>query len=105
MATNFQSSVLRQKVDQLMGILWAGGETDQTPACERWTPGTRREVRAAPEITAMVGGLVDPKPGMCICEPAVGTAGFLIPAYHHIHRRHTAKATLAKGMVDGRLLE
>ena len=42
---------------------------------------------------------------MRICDPACGTAGFLISAYNHILRRHTKPADLARGIVDGSLLK
>ncbi len=47
---------------------------------------------------------MDPKPNKRICDPAVGTAGFLVAAHDHILREHTAKAGLARGEVDGQLL-
>jgi type I restriction enzyme M protein len=53
----------------------------------------------------MIVSLVDPQPGRRICDPACGTAGFLIAAYQHILRAHTSKASLAKGIVDGQKLE
>ena len=49
--------------------------------------------------------LVDPQPGQRICDPACGTAGFLISAFTHILRQHTKPADLARGIVDGSLLK
>ena len=48
---------------------------------------------------------MDPQPGLRICDPACGTAGFLISAYTHILRHHTKPADLARGIVDGNLLK
>lgn len=36
----------------------------------------------------MIVALVNPKPGMHICDPASGTAGFLIAAYNHVLQTH-----------------
>jgi len=49
----------------------------------------------------MIVALVDPQPSHHICDPACGTAGFLIAAYDFIRRNHTSKADLAKGRVTG----
>jgi len=53
----------------------------------------------------MMVALVDPRPGMRICDPACGTAGFLIAAYNYILRNHTSKADLAKGHPTGNELK
>ena len=42
-----------------------------------------------PVIEAMVAA-VDPEPGETVCDPAVGTGGFLLAAYEHIPRWNTA---------------
>jgi type I restriction enzyme M protein len=49
----------------------------------------------------MIVALVDPQPGRRICDPACGTAGFLIAAFEYIRRNHTSKAELAKGHLTG----
>lgn len=67
--------------------------------------GTNGQFRTPRHIIAMVVALVNPKPGMRICDPACGTAGFLIAAYNHILRENTSKAALAKGETDGGLLK
>ncbi|HVA02017.1 MAG TPA: class I SAM-dependent DNA methyltransferase [Terriglobia bacterium] len=67
--------------------------------------GTNGQFRTPRHIIAMIVALVDPKPGMRICDPACGTAGFLIAAYNHILRQNTSKAALAKGDSDGDLLK
>lgn len=67
--------------------------------------GTNGQFRTPRHIIAMIVALVNPKPGMRICDPACGTAGFLIAAYNHILRENTSKAALAKGVSDGDLLK
>ena len=66
--------------------------------------GTNGQFRTPRHIIDLIVSLVDPEPGLRICDPACGTAGFLISAYTHILRRHTKPADLARGIVDGRRL-
>ena len=66
--------------------------------------GTNGQFRTPRHVIDLIVALVDPQPNKRICDPAVGTAGFLIAAYKHILRRHTEKAVLARGEVDGQLL-
>jgi type I restriction enzyme M protein len=67
--------------------------------------GTNGQFRTPRHIIGMIVALVDPKPQLRICDPACGTAGFLIAAFNHILRQNTSKATLAKGAADGDLLK
>lgn len=67
--------------------------------------GTNGQFRTPRHIIDLMVALVDPQPGLRICDPACGTAGFLISAYTHILRRHTKPADLARGIVDGSLLK
>lgn len=67
--------------------------------------GTNGQFRTPRHIIAMIVALVDPQPGMRICDPACGTAGFLIAAYNHILQKYTSKAALAKGHPTGDLLK
>jgi type I restriction enzyme M protein len=66
--------------------------------------GTNGQFRTPRHIIQMIVALVHPKPGMRICDPACGTAGFLIAAYNLILRNHTSKGALAKGQAIGDLL-
>lgn len=66
--------------------------------------GTNGQFRTPRHIIDLIVTLVDPKPGKRICDPACGTAGFLISAYNHILRKFTKPADLARGIVDGELL-
>jgi type I restriction enzyme M protein len=63
--------------------------------------GTNGQFRTPRHIIAMIVALVDPQPGQRICDPACGTAGFLIAAFDHIRRNHTSRAELAKGHPTG----
>jgi len=67
--------------------------------------GTNGQFRTPRHIIDLIVALVDPQPGLRICDPACGTAGFLISAYTHILRKHTKPADLARGIVDGSLLK
>lgn len=66
--------------------------------------GTNGQFRTPRHIIDLIVALVDPRPGQRICDPACGTAGFLISAYTHIVRQHTKPADLRRGNVDGSLL-
>ncbi len=67
--------------------------------------GTNGQFRTPRHIIDLIVALVDPQPGQRICDPACGTAGFLISAFTHILRQHTKPADLARGIVDGSLLK
>jgi type I restriction enzyme M protein len=63
--------------------------------------GTNGQFRTPRHIIDLIVALVDPQPGKRICDPACGTAGFLISAYNHILRDNTKPADLSRGLVDG----
>ncbi len=67
--------------------------------------GTNGQFRTPRHIINLIVALVDPQPGKRICDPACGTAGFLISSYNHILRKNTKSADLARGTVDGGLLK
>jgi type I restriction enzyme M protein len=67
--------------------------------------GTNGQFRTPRHIIEMIVNLVDPQPGMRICDPACGTAGFVIASFNHILSGHTSKATLAKGQTTGDLIK
>jgi type I restriction enzyme M protein len=67
--------------------------------------GTNGQFRTPRHVIDLIVALVDPQPGKRICDPACGTAGFLISAYNHILRKNTKPADLARGTVDGGLLK
>lgn len=49
------------------------------------------QFRTPRHIIQLICELVDPKLGDAICDPACGTAGFLLGAYQHILTQHTSK--------------
>jgi type I restriction enzyme M protein len=67
--------------------------------------GTNGQFRTPRHIIDMITALVNPQPGQRICDPACGTAGFLISAFNHILRQNTKPADLKRGMVDGSMLK
>jgi type I restriction enzyme M protein len=67
--------------------------------------GTNGQFRTPRHIIDLIIALVNPQPGNLICDPACGTAGFLISAFTHILRQHTKPADLKRGVVDGALLK
>lgn len=67
--------------------------------------GTNGQFRTPRHVIELIVELVNPEPGMRICDPACGTAGFLIAAYRHILRQHTKPADLKRGIVDGSLMK
>lgn len=55
------------------------------------TAGINGQFRTPRHIIRMMVSLVDPKIGDKICDPACGTAGFLVCAYEHILKEKTSK--------------
>ena len=60
------------------------------------TAGKNGQFRTPRHIIKMMVELVDPEYGENICDPACGTAGFLITAYEHILKKNTSKELLKK---------
>ncbi len=52
--------------------------------------GKNGQFRTPRHIIGMIVELVDPDIGDRLCDPACGTAGFLINAYEYIIRKHTS---------------
>lgn len=52
------------------------------------TAGKNGQFRTPKHIRDMMVKMIDPKPGELICDPACGTAGFLISAAEHIRSEH-----------------
>jgi type I restriction enzyme M protein len=67
--------------------------------------GTNGQFRTPRHIIDLIVELVDPQPGQRICDPACGTAGFLISAFTHILEKHTKSADLKRGLLDGSQLK
>lgn len=67
--------------------------------------GTNGQFRTPRHIIDLIVELVNPQPGQRICDPACGTAGFLISAFTHILRQNTKAADIKRGNVDGSMLK
>ncbi len=67
--------------------------------------GTNGQFRTPRHIINLITELVDPRADERICDPACGTAGFLIEAFSHILRQNTKPADLKRGLEDGALLK
>lgn len=55
------------------------------------TAGTNGQFRTPKHIRDMMVAIVDPRPGERICDPAMGTAGFLISAADHLRNDPTMR--------------
>lgn len=55
------------------------------------TAGANGQFRTPQHIRNMMVALMDPKPGQLICDPACGTAGFLISAAESIRKNHESE--------------
>ncbi len=67
--------------------------------------GTNGQFRTPRHIIDLMTALVNPQPGQRLCDPACGTAGFLISAFNHILRQYTKPADFKRGLMDGALLK
>jgi type I restriction enzyme M protein len=67
--------------------------------------GTNGQFRTPRHIIDMIVAMVAPKPGERICDPACGTAGFLISAFNYILGTNTSKSSLKRGEVNGDFLK
>jgi type I restriction enzyme M protein len=63
--------------------------------------GTNGQFRTPRHIIDLIVALVNPQPGQRICDPACGTAGFLISAYKHILREYSRPSDVSRGIYDG----
>jgi type I restriction enzyme M protein len=67
--------------------------------------GTNGQFRTPRHIIDLIVEMVNPQPVQRICDPACGTAGFLISVLAHILRQNTKPADLKRGIVDGSMLK
>jgi type I restriction enzyme M protein len=65
------------------------------------TAGINGQFRTPRHIIRMVVELMKPQPTERICDPACGTAGFLVEAYDYLLRHNTSEAGKHIEMVDG----
>ena len=63
--------------------------------------GLNGQFRTPRNIIDMMIKLIDPKPGETICDPACGTAGFLVSSYKHILQQNTDKKEIKNNILDG----
>lgn len=69
----------------------AKGDLYEYLLSELKTAGKNGQFRTPRHIIKMMVALANPKIGDLICDPACGTAGFLVNAYEHILRANTSK--------------
>ena len=65
------------------------------------TAGKNGQFRTPRHIIRMMIEILDPKFGDRICDPACGTAGFLVASYEHILRGNTSKDLLKENNLAG----
>ena len=65
------------------------------------TAGKNGQFRTPRHIIKMMTELVDLKYGDKICDPACGTAGFLVSAFEHILKNNTSKELVKEGNYAG----
>ena len=53
------------------------------------TAGQNGQFRTPRHVIRMMVNMCDPRPGERICDPAAGTCGFLVNAWHHLLETHT----------------
>ena len=63
--------------------------------------GLNGQFRTPRNIIDMMVKIINPKPGETICDPACGTAGFLVSSYKHILRENTSIKDLEKNIISG----
>jgi type I restriction enzyme M protein len=63
---------------------------------ELTTAGKNGQFRTPRHIIKMMVELLNPKFGETICDPACGTAGFLVASYEHILKQNTSKDLVKK---------
>jgi len=79
----------------------AKGELYEYLLSELKTAGKNGQFRTPRHIIKMMVSLVDPKVGEKICDPACGTAGFLVAAYEHILKKNTSKEFIKTDELGG----
>ena len=65
------------------------------------TAGKNGQFRTPRHIIKMMTEILEPRYGDRICDPACGTAGFLIAAYEHILRANTSTELVREGNLAG----
>lgn len=65
------------------------------------TAGKNGQFRTPRHVIQMMVGLLNPRYGDKICDPACGTAGFLVSAFEHILKNNTSKDLFQEGNYAG----
>lgn len=65
------------------------------------TAGRNGQFRTPRHIIRMMTEILEPKYGDKICDPACGTAGFLVAVYEHILKNNTSKELVREGNFAG----
>ncbi len=93
-------SLLEKAVDGIEGLLSEFddhigelGDLYEYMLSKLSTAGTNGQFRTPQHIRNMMVAMVDPKPSELICDPACGTAGFLISVAEHIRSNYESKMT------------
>ena len=93
-------SLLEKAVDGIEGLLSEFddhigelGDLYEYMLSKLSTAGTNGQFRTPQHIRNMMVAMVDPKPSELICDPACGTAGFLISVAEHIRSNYEGKMT------------
>lgn len=60
------------------------------------------QFRTPRHILRGITGMVDPKVGETVYDPAAGTAGFLVAAYNHMRLAHSSPAAIVEAEVEGK---
>ena len=112
------TGALKNKIDRVWDAFWSGGISGPLEVIEQITyllfmlgdipmedrdtngdlyeyllskiatSGTNGQFRTPRHIIKLMVEMMEPKPGDEICDPACGTAGFLVAAAEHIRARH-----------------
>lgn len=93
-------SLLEKAVDGIEGLLSEFddhigdlGDLYEYMLSKLSTAGTNGQFRTPKHIRDMMVAITDPKPSELICDPACGTAGFLISSAEHIRVHHENQMT------------
>lgn len=62
------------------------------------------QFRTPRHVIRAIVGMVDPRIGETVCDPAAGTAGFLVAAYDHIRLANSSPAGVEETEVEGKRL-
>jgi type I restriction enzyme M protein len=103
----FSPSILRTVIQKIDKMNFSNSEADPKGDIYEYligkikVSGLNGQFRTPRNIIDMMVKIIDPKPGETICDPACGTAGFLVSSYKHILKQNTPKDDLKKNFVTG----